>query len=377
MKILKRLILRGKLGKWWIMFRNRRIEDAYISKIAPNTLASVSAAAHPTLPSYTNTTLRHILFIGDVMWEDQQLFPELRRIAALEVLDLRTLLVTQSDETPAATAQRGVENFHPHRAPDLVFLYARPGLLSDEMFDTIRRKWSCPVLGMNLDDRMEFHEGVLSPPRCGYGGWASKFDLNLTSSRLAEEWYRKSGAAARFMPQGFARSPTWTNPPPKNAYQHDISFVGSMKPERAELISKLAHYGLNVAVFGSGWPQAKWLDDPVEVYRSSQLNLGIGTILSAGRITCLKGRDIECPSTGACYLTTYHWELPELFEIGKEILCYRNFAELIEMHAFYSKRPDACLKIARAAHKRAHSEHTWEQRLRCLFKDMGFKTTHT
>ena len=30
------------------------------------------------------------------------------------------------------------------------------------------------------------------------------------------------------------------------------------------------------------------------------------------------------PCVGACYLTTYHWELAEMFEIGKEILCYRN-----------------------------------------------------
>ena len=45
------------------------------------------------------------------------------------------------------------------------------------------------------------------------------------------------------------------------------------------------------------------------------------------------------------------------------------------MYSYYRNRPDACLKIAQAAHKRAHAEHTWEIRLRKVFSDIGFKTT--
>ena len=105
--------------------------------------------------------------------------------------------------------------------------------------------------------------------------------------------------------------------------------------------------------------------------KRSQLNLGIGYALASARIANAKGRDIECPGTGACYLTTYHWELAEMFEIGKEVLCYRNVEELIELHSYYGKRPDACLAIARAAHRRAHAEHTWEMRLRALVRDLG------
>jgi hypothetical protein len=42
------------------------------------------------------------------------------------------------------------------------------------------------------------------------------------------------------------------------------------------------------------------------------------------------------------------------------------------MHAYYSKRPELCLQIAKAAHQRAHAEHTWEQRMRVIFLEMGF-----
>jgi spore maturation protein CgeB len=125
-------------------------------------------------------------------------------------------------------------------------------------------------------------------------------------------------------------------------------------------------------LFGKGWQNSDWADDPQNVFRSSQINLGIGYALASAKIANAKGRDIECPAVGACYLTTYHWELAEMFEIGKEVLCYRNLEELVEMLIYYRKRPDACLKIAQAAHRRAHSEHTWEYRLRGLFREIGF-----
>jgi spore maturation protein CgeB len=76
---------------------------------------------------------------------------------------------------------------------------------------------------------------------------------------------------------------------------------------------------------------------------------------------------------GACYLTTYHWELPLHWELGAEILCYRNIEELIEMYSWYGKRPEVCLKIAQAAWRRAVAEHTWERRFRKIFEQSGFK----
>lgn len=309
------------------------------------------------------------------MWEESQLFPELRRLAKLEVLDLRGDLRLAAVGGDAEATLRAIERFHTDDAPDLVFFYARPTLLSDDVFEIIRQKWKCPILGMNLDDRVEYHDGIKRQDYRGYGRWAKKFDINITSSKLAEAWYRADGAAVRFMPQGFARHASYSQPPTSSVYKYSLSFVGALKPERADLVKKLEEYGVHVSVFGRGWDKGGWVDDPVGLYRTSQINLGVGAILAAGNITSLKGRDIECPATGACYLTSYNWELPELFEIGREILCYRNVEELIEMQCYYAARPEECLAIARAAHKRAHSEHTWERRLRDLFNELGFHSS--
>jgi spore maturation protein CgeB len=42
------------------------------------------------------------------------------------------------------------------------------------------------------------------------------------------------------------------------------------------------------------------------------------------------------------------------------------------MVTFYEKKPEACLKIARAAFERAKKEHTWAHRFKKVFKTLGF-----
>ncbi|MEO7340171.1 MAG: glycosyltransferase [Luteolibacter sp.] len=323
--------------------------------------------------------MERILFIGDCMWEQDQLFPEIRKVCELDVLDLRPALQTCADSR-AAVAQ-AISDYVASALtsePDLIFFYARPAILSEEAFSIIRSRWSCPLIGMNLDDRVEFFPyGILKSGNDGYARWIRSFDLNLTSSVTAMDWYRERGANVRYFPQGFRPDPKYLLPPDRAEFGIPFSFVGSWKPERGQVMDELASHGIRPALFGKGWRESRWIDDPGTVFRGSQINLGIGYALASARIANAKGRDIECPGTGACYLTTYHWELAEMFEIGKEVLCYRNMEELVELVSFYSKRPDACLKIAQAAHRRAHAEHTWEKRLRILFQDLGFQPKKT
>ena len=61
-----------------------------------------------------------------------------------------------------------------------------------------------------------------------------------------------------------------------------------------------------------------------------------------------------------------------MVDIGREILCYRNEEELIEIIAWYRNRPEDCLKIAQAAWRRSVNEHTWEKRFRKIFRAAGF-----
>ncbi len=372
---LGRAILRGPLLDRWVSRRGRQLDHAYCAQIVRTISEPLAPPVAPAV--IASGALRQILVIADCLWEQNSLLPELARIAATRTLDLRPLLKQKPDrQSEAGVLEQAVEFFaanQPDLAPDVILLYARPTLLSDAVFEAVRRAWRCPLLGMNLDDKLQFFRlGVLADQNEDYARWAGKFDLNLTSCLPAVDWYRQRGHACLYVPPG-VHQPPGLAPPQDAGFQHDFSFVGAKRVERTAVVERIQRAGIPIQLFGRGWSGSRWVEDLNEVYRHSQLNLGIGFPAPSATLTNLKGRDFECPGAGACYLTTYNWELPLHYELGREILCYRTVEELIEMYAYYHKRPEECLKIAQAAWRRSAAEHTWEQRFRKIFRQAGFK----
>lgn len=371
---LSKLVMRGPLLDYWGARRGRQLDRAYCAQLVR---PSATAAVPLRLPSFTTPgALRQILLIADCMWERNDLEPELAQIAETRVLDLRPRLKARrpEEDEPTVVVQTVKEfaNRADGLAPDVILFYARPNLLSDEVFDLIRQTWKCPLLGMNLDDKMQFFpHGVFLYGDDNYQRWARKFDLNITNCLPATDWYRANGCPSIYSPSGVRIPPNLTMPASAD-YKYRLSFLGSRKPERAEFIGQLESAGLSLDLFGSGWPGGQWVDNPTSIFRNSQVNLGIGFASPSRTLTTVKGRDFECPGAGACYLTTYNWELGLHYELGREILCYRSIEELIEIYCFYRRRPEACLQIAQAAYRRCLAEHTWEKRFRKVFQQAGF-----
>lgn len=373
--LFRRALLRGPILDWWIARGTRRWERAYCNELVKSS-ASNQKAQHPRSLSSAGS-LRTILFIADCMYEQRDLIPELGKIARVEVLNLqprlKAKLVSQSKADVVASAIRDFAASQRRLVPDVIFFYARPALLSDECFDCLRQSWSCPLVGMNLDEKLEFFNyGIFSGGIDDYQTWARRFDLNLTNCLPAVEWYRQRGLTCIYCPQGF-HSPDGASPPNSIAFKHQFGFVGSRKPERAMVVDRLRAMGIPIQVWGPGWPNAKWEEDCQVLFRDTQINLGIGFASPSLILTTVKNRDFECPGAGACYLTTYNWELANLYELGKEILCYRSVEELAEMYSHYRNRPRECLGIAQAAWRRCQSEHTWEKRFRKVFLEVGFE----
>ena len=372
----RRLLRRGPIHAWWLARQTRRWERAYCNEILR---PSPKPAAAATPPSFsTSAPLRTILCIADCMCEEQYLAPELRKLAAVILFDLRPVLqakpASQPESEAVATAISAFAQAQAQLAPDVILFYARPKLLSEEVFHTLRQRWRCPLFGISMDDKMEFFPYGIFRVGGGddYQQWARKFDLNLTNCLPATDWYRQRGLPCLYVPNGFHR-PDGLRPPESLGYKHEFSFLGSSKPERRAVIDRLLAAGVPIQLFGAGWPSSQWVDDPNAIYRLTQINLGIGLASPSLTLTTLKGRDFECPGVGACYLTTYSWELANLYDVGKEILCYQSVEELIEMFTWYRRRPEECLRIAQAAWRRCGEEHTWEQRYRKVFQQTGFK----
>ena len=365
--------MRGPVLERWVERRGRQLDEAYCGQIVRSLAAPLKPAPSFTAPG----ALRQILVIADCLWEHNSLVPELARIAATSTLDLRPLLKKkprgQSEAELLVEAVERLPRAEPKLSPDVILLYARPTLLSEAVFACVRRTWHCPLFGMNLDDKLQFFPlGVLAEGNDDYAHWAGKFDLNLTSCLPATDWYRQRGHACLYVPPG-VHQPPGLAPPRDTSFQYQFSFVGAKRIERLAIVERIRSEGISIQLFGQGWPASRWVENLNAVYRRSQLNLGIGFPTPSATLTNLKGRDFECPGAGACYLTTYNWELPLHFDLGKEILCYRSVEELIELYAYYHRRPEECLKIAQAAWRRCAAGHTWERRFRKVFREAGFK----
>lgn len=370
-KYLRICLLRGPFFGFWLKCKVQKLERIYLTALVEN-----SRLGKPRQSPFLalGSSVKRVLLISDVQWENRHLVPELGKICPVDVLDLNSSLKGVADKSELSErVVSGVNEFCKNERiadPSIILFYARPELLSDEVFDVIRKRWRSPILGLNLDDKIEFLDHrVFSARNDNYQRWAKCFDLNLTSVRAVYDWYVDHNLPSYYMPAGY--HPMFSGPLLDATFHRDLSFVGSWRPEREKMVNSLRRHGVWIDVFGSGWPDGRRCNDPERVYRESQLNLGLGFASPSEKITSLKARDFECPGSGACYLTTYNWELALHFEIGKEILCYRSVEELIELISFYRRRPDECIKISVAAYNRCLREHTWEKRFRKLFAETG------
>ena len=226
-----------------------------------------------------------------------------------------------------------------------------------------------PMLNMSLDDKTHRYS-VLEPT--GFAGMVdiiSAFDLIMTSDPTALSWYVNHGAYAIYSPAG-------ANPDvfvPKNC-ERDIPvlFVGKCYGRRAEIVHCLQDdHGIEVTCYGQGWPRGPVSTaEMVDAMNRAQITLGIGETADPNLLS-LKGRDFEAPMCGAFYLTQGNWELSESYEVGKEIVVWKDMADLVGKIQYYHAKPAAAEEIRRAGAARARCDHTWRRRFETAFAAMG------
>ena len=110
----------------------------------------------------------------------------------------------------------------------------------------------------------------------------------------------------------------------------------------------------------------------ISMYSRSRINLGFSSVgdprtLNA-RILQVRLRDFEVPMSGGFYMVEYMKELEEFYEIGREIVCYRDPADLAEKAAYYLAHSAEREAIRRAGHERAKRDHTWQRRFESVFR---------
>jgi spore maturation protein CgeB len=262
---------------------------------------------------------------------------------------------------------QAVAQAHEENPLDLVFAYGSYKEFQPETLQSIR-SMGIPVALLWLDDRHTYLGNPKSIIPSGQKPLIGSCDVHLTNSLECVRWYLGEGVPALYFPTGV--DPEVFRP---RHSQKDIpvSFVGGAYGMRGNFIRTLKTAGIPVQCFGRGWESGP-VKDNVEIYSKSLISLGFGGVSFSDRIFCVKGRDMEIPASGTLYLTTYNPELAELFYIGKEIHCYHNEIDCVELIRYFLERPEEARGIGQAGRGRCLKEHTWSHRLSFLLQWMGF-----
>jgi len=219
------------------------------------------------------------------------------------------------------------------------------------------------------DDKLYFNGSYIKGQPRSLKSIVSAVDLNLTNSPDSCIKYFVEGGLAMFWPE--AAHPD-IHKPYDFPFEYDVSFVGGKYGWRPKFIATLQKMGINVTCFGNGWENGPLSNEEViKLYSRSRVNLGFAGVGHSRKLMCLKGRDFEVPMSGGLYLTQDNPELSLVYEIGKEIVTYRDEKDCAEKIRYFLNHPEEAAKIKEAGRKRALKDHTWEKRFTDVFKIVG------
>jgi spore maturation protein CgeB len=259
---------------------------------------------------------------------------------------------------------------HKRRPVDWVFVYASGLEVRAQLIRAIVDELGIPVVNMCLDDKQSWTGPMLEGQHLGQVDIAAAFDLCWTSARVACEWYLTENARPIYMPEGFDIS---TYKPMDVKQDIPISFIGGAYGFRPSIIRYLKRHQIPIQVFGTGWhTRSVWGEEQVGIINRSVINLGMGGIGYSESLTNVKTRDFEIPGVGGgVYLTSFNPDLAQHFNIGQEILCYRNREEMLELTRYYLSRPEEARAIALRGRERCLAEHRWLHRYRRVCEILG------
>ncbi len=309
------------------------------------------------------------------------LLPDLNELGALTVFDYEALGFTWSEFAKAdrvglerrkqmnEVLLATLKKVHAERPVDFVFVYANGLEISSLTLKRISEEIGIPTVNMCMDDKQSWTGQWMGDHNAGQVGIASAFDLSWTTARVACEWYLAEGGRPIYMPGGFDNA---TYHPSQIKKDLPVSFMGESYGFRTDVIRYLRKNGVDVHTFGKGWPGAAWVESVADVFNRSLINLGLGGIGYSESLTNIKGRDFDVPGTGGgMYLTSFNPDLALHYRIGKEIICYRNRDEMLELIRYYLARPEEAKEIARCGRERCLAEHRWLHRYKRICEVLG------
>lgn len=151
---------------------------------------------------------------------------------------------------------------------------------------------------------------------------------------------------------------------PYEERRHEFSFVGGKHGNREKFIKSLEQEDFDVFS-----PEDSSFESMVWAYSKSFAGLSFSQN-SSNTDTQMKARMFEVPATGALLVTEYTGDLRNNFEIGKEIIVFKNEDELLRIAEDIDRSPHKYSEIAKRGHERFLKDHDSTVRLKTLLEDI-------
>jgi SAM-dependent methyltransferase/glycosyltransferase involved in cell wall biosynthesis len=209
------------------------------------------------------------------------------------------------------------------------------------------------------------------PPRADI----TSFDIIFSSFPHFVERFRRLGITSYYQPLAF--DPRVLDMTGNVSKQYDITFVGGMSPAHGkgqQFLDKLSHL-VPLDCWGYG-AESLPANSPLRLRHHGEVwGLDMFTTLAHSRITVNRHLDVaenyannmrlfEATGCGAMLVTDYKDNLNELFEIGSEVVAYRNPEEAAALITYYLQHPEESREIARKGQQRTLRDHTYSQRMK-------------
>jgi spore maturation protein CgeB len=177
-----------------------------------------------------------------------------------------------------------------------------------------------------------------------------------------------------------ACNPHWHFPRGEPGRVREIVVAGNMYPTRVRVLDRLHADGIPLRLYGA--PFARWIParpvmarhagrvvlthEKAEVFRSATAVLNN---LHPSELAGVNARLFEAAGCGAAVLCEARPTLQDCFEVGREILAFSSYDELLAHCRSLLADPELVRYFGDAAAKRAHAEHTYQLRLTSILED--------
>ncbi|MBC7466794.1 MAG: glycosyltransferase [Bdellovibrio sp.] len=265
--------------------------------------------------------------------------------------------------------------------PDLIIFTLYTDQFTPETLDLLKKKFK--TLSWFGDDQWRFESYTAK--------YAPHFTYSVTTDHFAVSKYKKLGIQNVIVSQWASLDlEEAVDPSFVPEYKYEVSFVGGFNTTRAWIIDEFKKAGINVNVWGRGWPNGGVdFKDMVRIFQQTKVNLNLSnsvsydirciahslrsllvTLRNRKNASQMKARNFEIPCFGGFQLADYVPSLEAYFNIGKDIACYSTVDEAIMLTRYYLENDVERELIRKNSIKRIQDSHTYLHRFEKIFKQI-------